>query len=165
VSAAHEEMSSSAPPPRSAGQAVAVFFIFAIAGPPLGALTLFAIATVVNPPTSFGQIGTFFSGIGLVIAFSYVFGGLQAAGVGLVAAISRRLGRRERVPLSPVLLASFFTGAAFVVILFSRPEQQPSATIGILAWMMATHFGAGIGCWLIANLLLRPPRQPALATP
>jgi hypothetical protein len=99
--------------------------------------------------------------------FSYLFGGLQAAGVGLAAAIARYRSRPQRIPLSLVLFASFACGLVFFIIVLSRgsPRSQPSDLfIMLLAFVIGPHLVAGFGCWVITRLLVRSPLPSGIAT-
>ena len=156
------------PPPYHGAKAVAVFFIFVIVGPPLGFLTLLVIGGILSPsqfslplrinPDQFHMV---FHGMIIFGAISYIFGGIQAATVGLVAAISRYLSRKQRIPLSTIVITSAAVGIVFLAIIILRPRQpwqQSPAGLGVMAGWMAIHLGAGIGCWALANLTLRPTK-------
>ena len=163
------------PQPRARGApAIGVFLVFVIAGPPLGLLSLLAAGTLLAPAGSFGgtirvptahELDLMLKGFGLFSPFSYLFGGVQAACVGLVAAIAQYHDRVRRVPLIPMLVASFVAGAAFLGIIALKSPQPPTFTA--IAGFLALHCAAGIGCWLVANALLwpfRPRHMPAAAT-
>ena len=141
---------------RAAGNAIAVFGIFFLVGPPLGALISLGIMSPVGE--GLWGSGETLSILLIVLWFSYAGGGVQAAIVGVVAAISVYVNRRRRISLISVLLASFVTGAASIAFILSR--RLPSITeILSFAVLLVPHVGAGIGCWLIGNLVLRRSRH------
>ena len=80
----------------------------------------------------------------LGVIFAFWFGGLQAAAVGLVAALI--VGIRGSAPLWAVLAAAALTGVAMMRWM---PMEGPR---GIL--MFATHLFAGFVCWLVLRRVL-----------
>jgi hypothetical protein len=149
------------PAARSGWQALAVFFIFLIAEPPIGALTLFLVDAIFHPTRMFGVawIDVVLQGVPLVVFFSYLFGGIQAAVVGMIAAVSRYCSRRQIVPLSAVLGGCLFVSLALSVLLWlhgwtAHPKIPTSIFSGVWG-MLLVNLAAGIGCWFLSNRLVR----------
>ena len=154
-----EEAPRPTPARGSVAQAIGVFLIFAIVGPLLGGfmalvfLVLFDHRPVISEVT-LEQIAYLVKGIMKVVAGSFVFVGFQAAGMGLVAAVSQVIGGKPRVPFIPVLFASLLLGAAAIFIVMN-PLSPPRPDPAIVTAALAIHLGIGVLCWLIANALLR----------
>jgi hypothetical protein len=170
-SASHEEAPRQGPVRGSAVQALGVFLIFAIVGPLLGGfmalifLLLFGHRPVISEVT-FGEIGFLVTGIMRVVVASFFVVGLQAAGMGLVAAGSQIMVGKPRVPFIPVLLASLLLGAAATFIVMN-PLSPPRPDPAIVTAALAIHLGMGLLCWLIANVMLQAfePRRAEMAVP
>ncbi|WP_438276200.1 hypothetical protein [Nitrobacter sp.] len=146
---------------RSGWQALAVFVIFLIAGPPIGALTSLLMAAIFNPTGLFGGAGieAVIQGTPFVMFFSYLFGGIQAAVVGMIAAVSRYYSHRQVVPLSAVLGGCLFVSFALSVLVWAHDRTahpKMSTPIFSVFWvMLLVNLGAGIGCWFLSNRLVR----------
>jgi hypothetical protein len=140
---------------------LAVFFIFLIAGPPIGALTAFLMVAIFNPTSLFKGAGieAVIQGTPFVVFFSYVFGGIQAAVVGMIAAVSRYYSHRQVVPLSAVLGGGLFVSLALSVLLWSYDRTAhpkiPTETFPGFWRILVVDLGAAIGSWLLSNRLVR----------
>ena len=160
MSADHEPLATPLRP--STLRALATFLVFVLVGPVVGLVTLTAVVAfdrssrlveLAANPDNFIRLTM------LYLSVSYLFGGIPAALVGLVAAVTQYRSRLQRAPLRAVLLASFVTALIFLAA-FSIPpaswEREPTSLITELALVvLGLHLTAGIGCWLIANGLLR----------
>jgi hypothetical protein len=82
-----------------------------------------------------------------------VFAGLQAACIGAFAAWTQYRNPTRRVPLIPVFLVCIPVGAASLAAIQIFTQDPPP--FGAMAFFFSLHFAAAIGCWLIANGLLR----------
>ena len=134
---------------RDVGMALVTFFIFVIFGPLFGLLTLIMPVALLSSSGGGHLNLNLFGFLGFL---SYLAGGLQAASVGLVAAIAQY--RNRRLSVVPVLLASFVTGVAFLALTALKSERP--VTLDTTAGLLGIHCAAGLGCWLIAQLLLWP---------
>jgi glucan phosphoethanolaminetransferase (alkaline phosphatase superfamily) len=160
VSADHEALATPLRP--SALRALATFLVFVPVGPLVGLVTVTAVIAL-DRSSRLVQLATnpenFIRLTMLYLSLSYVFGGIPAALVGLVAAVTQYRSRLQRAPLRAVLLASFMAALIFLAA-FSIPsaswEREPTSFITALALtVLGLHLTAGIVCWLIANGLLR----------
>ena len=143
----------------SQAQALGVFFVFLLAAPPLAALAWLGINIARNPDTPLARIQSPGDASALFViaiwisAFSYVIAGLQAGCIGAFAAWTQYRNPARRVPLIPVLLACVPIGAASLVAMQIFAEVP--LPFGAMAFFFSLHFAAAMGCWLIANGLLR----------
>jgi hypothetical protein len=140
---------------------IGVFIVFALLGPPLGGLIVVLALTVSSVFGSRGMTANELrylpAFVAFVLAYSYVLGGVQAAAVGVVAAMAQRSSARGTVPLLPVLIASVVAGLAsigFFVIWGVKPE------VSFLAVMLVISVGAGLLCRLICNRIVRKLAGP-----
>jgi len=146
-----------------------VLLVFLILGPPLGAFALVAAPIALTeglanlrPPHS---AASFIRGASFFFSpLVYVFGGVQALLVGLVAGACQMRSPARPVALLPVLAAGAVTYGGFLLLDYYRASQLPEPQIILL--FLSVHLGAAFGCWLIANLLLWPfrRREPAVMT-
>jgi hypothetical protein len=83
-----------------------------------------------------------------VVPFAYLFGGLQATLVGVVAAWYQRRHPQGAVPLVPILVASVLS----MPTMFVMTKVQRS--LSSLAIVLGLHLAAGFVCWAIANTAL-----------
>jgi hypothetical protein len=156
VSAPDDTLQPDVAPRGNRAQAMGVFFVFLLVGPPLVALIVLAIGLVDRPSfarvNSWGDAGSMLLLALFFCAVSYLVMGLQAATMGLVAAFMQYRSPKHRVPLMPVLGAAFVTGTLFLLIAGGTGGAftKDSATD-----FVGLHLAAAIGCWLIANGLLR----------
>jgi hypothetical protein len=144
-------------------KSILVFLFFLIIGPPLVGFLMFAFGVSLGSrelpwldAASFRRMAAF------IVVVSYIFGGLQALTVAFVAAAFQSRTPSQLVPLVPVVLASAFAGSIFTVVLTIKGGQLPA--FGVIGLFFALHLGAGIGCWLIANILLWPFRRRQMST-
>ncbi|HEY7092880.1 MAG TPA: hypothetical protein VH393_06860 [Ktedonobacterales bacterium] len=133
--------------------AFVTFLIFAVAGPPLGFLVLLFGGSLLSGSMRNLAIPDLHTlrALGVFSLFAYLLGGLQAALVGLVAALTQYRHSSERIPLLPVVLASLITGVAYVGLMAMKSHKF--AVVDAAA-MLGVHVGAGLGGWLIASGLL-----------
>lgn len=158
----------STPPPlplsRSPAKALGVFAIFVIVGPLLA--VVFAIGILPFFGGSFlpQDVGSFIFGIGRLMNASYSLGSLQAAAIGLVAALWLFVLRTPRIPLLLIVLLSLAI-AAFAAVLVEHWSSAPGPDLGVALAILILHVGPAIGCGLIANRLLRSTANgtPAVA--
>ena len=144
--------------------AVMVFAIFALMGPPIAALIFMGILPLIEGrPFGPESIDDLVRGIGRLAAIAYVFGGLQMAATGLVAALWLFFRRGARVSFVPVLLAALVLAITAVLVL-AYPMSMPAPDPGIVAIVIALHVGAAVGCWVIANALLWALERPEART-
>ncbi len=130
------------------------FLVFTILGPAIGGAITLVIALVAMAR---GPDGPFFQGgmeefqkaIPLFVKLSYLAGGLQAAFVAFVALLSTVLRWNGRVSFLSVVIASLIAGVVFVMVV------DPRAYAVAFFISAGVHVGAGIGCWLIAQAVLR----------
>lgn len=142
-------------------RALTAFLVFAVAAPPIGALILFV--AIVAAMLLFGPEGTtFFSGSGmgefgkavvLIAAASYLFGGLQALCVAIVAAVTQALRWPGRATFLAVAIAGVATGIGFVLWMVSN-SNTPFLSLQSFIFL-GVHVGAAVGCWLIMQGILR----------
>jgi hypothetical protein len=139
-----------------AAKAVAVFLIFAIVGPPIAALIAIGIIPFFEPGWSIvaENVEDSINGIGRLLSAAYFLGSLQLGVTGFAAALWLFFARRPRVSVILVLLTSFATAVVAVFVL-ANPMAMPAPDPGIVAAFLVLHVGAAIGCWLVANALLR----------
>jgi hypothetical protein len=137
---------------RARAAPIAVFLVFAVLGPPLGGLIVIlalTVSSVFGGRTATGNEWRYVPAfVAFVLMYSYLLGGLQAAGVGLVAAIAQRAAGHGTVPLVPVLLASIVAGLATIGV-FVLWGVKPDALF--VAFMLAIPVGAAVGCRRICN--------------
>jgi len=136
-----------------------VFLFFAVAGPPLGSLIVWASAIVLGvvPSPSARDLSAHLGSLALFAVASYIFGGLQALFVAVVAAIAQSMSRSGLVPFRPVLFASLMASAAYVVFAVVKSEKLPSWDT--LLGFASLHVGTALLCALICNTLLWPFRR------
>ena len=153
MSADHEPLATPLRP--SALRALATFLVFVLVGPVVGLVTLTAVVAfdrssrlveLAANPHNFIRLTM------LYLSVSYLFGGIPAALVGFVAAVTQYRSRLQRAPLRAVLLASFVAALILIAVL-SFPNL--SVPLGIVLTLVGLNLTAGIVCWLIANGLLR----------
>jgi hypothetical protein len=145
---------------------IAVFLVFVILGPPIGSLILLVgvmIATLAAPgpwpfQTGAGEFGVV---IALFAVFSYLVGGLQALAVAFVALIAHVLRWPALASFLSVVAASLVAGVVALATI-GATTPTPTRGYGALLFLLGIHVGSGIGCWLIAQGLLRafPRRRP-----
>jgi hypothetical protein len=140
-------------------RAFLVLLVFAIFGPPLGAAVVLILGALVagqslnwsNPTGGWLQAAV------LVLMVAYMFGGIQALIVGIAMCAWQLRGQSALLPLKPVLIVT-----AVVVIgalALAGISSADSLTSEFVPGVIAVHFGASLGCWAIANLLLWPMRN------
>lgn len=148
----------------SAWRAVATFLVFVLVGPFVGLVTVTVTVVIFGPDklSNLFQMATNNPGhlthlAMLYLSLSYIFGGIPAILVGLVAAVTQDRSRLQRAPLWAVLLASLVMALIFFAVIFLQGAsgQQPTFLVQALALVVVLHLAVGIGCWLIANGLLR----------
>ena len=140
-------------------RAFLVLLVFAILGPPIGAAVVLMVGAVVagalsglsGPPANWLQAAT------LVSMVAYMFGGIQALVMGIAMCAWQLRGKSTLLPLKPVLIMT----AVIVlgVLVFAALSSGPSLEWEFVGFAIAVHFGASLGCWAIANLLLWPMRH------
>jgi hypothetical protein len=150
----------------SGTRGVVVLLVFLILGPPLGAFELVAAPIVLTEGLANLRLphsaASFIHGASFFFSpLVYVFGGVQALLVGLVAGTCQMRSPARPVPLLPVLTAAAVTYGGFLLLDYYRASQLPEPEIVLL--FLSIHLGAALGCWLIANLLLWPFRRGARA--
>ncbi|HKS61199.1 MAG TPA: hypothetical protein VJT13_05855 [Xanthobacteraceae bacterium] len=157
MSADHEALATPLHP--SALRALVTFLVFVLVGPVVGLVTLTAVIALERSSRHFelaANPDNFIRLTMLYLSVSYLFGGISAALVGLVAAVTQYRSRLQRAPLRAVLLASFVVALIFVVAFsFPYPFWDAPVPLAISLTLVVLHLTAGIGCWLIANGLLR----------
>ncbi|CAN7663406.1 hypothetical protein LJR220_006287 [Bradyrhizobium sp. LjRoot220] len=136
-----------------------VFLIFLVAGPPLGALLIWAVLLIWaiishNPPSVHHY---HLQMVGISVLASYAVGGLQSLFVGGVAAIVQSMSRAGLVPFRPVLVACLLAGAAYPVFTILKNQSLPYWEMLLLFFGLSV--GSGILCWLICNAVLWPFRR------
>jgi hypothetical protein len=138
-----------------------VFLIFLVAGPPLGALFIWAIlliGTIIGHHTpSVHHLSAVLELVGISVLASYAVGGLQALFVGGVAAIVQSMSRAGLVPFWPVLVACLLAAAAYPVFAILKNQSLPYWETALLFFGLTV--GSGILCWLICNAVLWPFRR------
>ena len=130
------------------------FLVFTILGPAIGGAITLVFAMIAM---SLGPDGPFFQGgmeefqkaIPLFAKLSYLAGSLQATFVAVVALLSTILRWSDRVSFLAVVIASVIAGVVFVMVV------DPRAYAVAFFISAGVHVGAGIGCWLIAQGILR----------
>jgi len=141
-----------------------VFFVFLVVGPPLGAAILFALATGFVPPHGVpASVGLYWRAAQIFGGFSYLFGGLQAAFVGLVAMSAQWRRRSPFAPFWPPLIASMIAAVAFLTLLWSKSRNTSGPDLETIVGFFGLHVGAATGCWLVANASLWPFRNASRA--
>jgi hypothetical protein len=137
---------------------VLVFLIFAGAGPPIGGLIVQAVGWFLfsTGPQAPHEFRFYLDLMGATAFFSYIFGGLQALFVAVVAAIFQVKVRTGFVPLWPALVSSLFAG--IVVAIAIQGRNLGIFDIAMLLMVIAFHAFCGILCGLICNALLWPLR-------
>jgi hypothetical protein len=137
---------------------VLVFLIFAGAGPPIGGLILQAAGWFLfgTAPRDSYEFRFYLDLMGATALFSYIFGGLQALFVAVVAAIFQIKVRTGVVPLWPVLASSLFAGVVAAMVV--QGGNLGIFDIATLLMVFAFHAFCGILCGLICNALLWPFR-------
>jgi hypothetical protein len=147
----------------ASAKSILVFLIFLVIGPPLIGVLLFAFGfSLGSRELPWLDAASFRRMAGFIAVVSYIFGGLQALAVAFVAAAFQSRTPSQLVPLVPVVLASAFAGSVFTVVLAIKGGQLPA--FGVIVLFFGLHLGAGIGCWLIANILLWPFRRRETST-
>jgi hypothetical protein len=140
-------------------RAFLVLLVFVILGPPLGATVLIGLMSVLtsNAAMPATPLDGWLRVAAFVALMSYVFGGTQALIVGFAMCAWYLRGRSKLLPVTPVLIAT-----AVVVIgvlpFFGVSSVEPLKS-DLIAAAIAVHFGASLGCWVVANLLLWPMRH------
>jgi hypothetical protein len=137
---------------------VLVFLIFAGAGPFIGGLIVkvavwFFFGTAPQDSDDFRVYHDIIETPALV---SYVFGGLQASFVAVVAAIFQVKVRTGFVPFFPILVASVFAGVVAATVV--QGGNLGIFGIAALLVVIAFHAFCGMLCWLICTALLWPFR-------
>jgi hypothetical protein len=134
---------------------VAVFLIFTAVGPLAGVAVLLLISLYAGGWKFVADLelaGTFLS-ISFLTSIAYFIAFAQAALTGLVAAFS--FSRRQLIRFWPVIAASVFIAAAFLLIeVLSDPVDSWVAT-----GLVIVHVGSALLCYLLANLALWPFRN------
>ena len=140
-------------------RAFLVLLVFAILGPPLGAAAVLVIGALAagvlsglsGPPGGWLQPAT------LVLMVAYMFGGIQALIIGIAMCVWQLRGQSTLLALKPVLIvtAVVVLGVLALAGLSSTDALKPD----FVGFAIAVHFGASLGCWAIANLLLWPMRH------
>ena len=125
--------------------------LFAVAGPPLGAASIFLVILLFKIPTGSFDISSI---LGLaIIVISYVIGLVPAVIVGILVA-SR--GVWSAVSLAFTMTATsaailiLFLGHAFVTMLFGSTFNMPLYLL-LLKAVAIGAYPAAIMCWLIAG--------------
>jgi hypothetical protein len=154
--------------PRRELSPMAVFFTFLMLGPPLGFLSMMVVDRTVSvvlggwttdpmaPPQTVSA-GAWLLVIAVGSLFSYLFGGLQALFVAIIAAANHR--RNRFVRLMPALTATFAISLVAVLLLAQGPQppfppasgtpQGPAGLVLSWTWTLIPHFGATLLCWAI----------------
>jgi hypothetical protein len=136
-------------------RALTAFLVYAVAGPPIGALILFGavvIAMYYGPEGLAwlqGSMEEFARGAALVTAVAYLFGGMQALFVAIVAAATQALRWSGRAIFLAVVIAGLMTGVAFMLLMVSK-SNTPFLSLQSFIFL-GVHVGAAIGCWLITQ--------------
>jgi hypothetical protein len=140
-------------------RAFLVLLVFAILGPPLGAaIVLILGALFAGQPLNWSApAGGWLQPAGLVLMVAYMFGGIQALIVGIVMCAWYLRGKSKLLPVTPVLIATAVV--VLGVLAFAGMSSVESLKSEFVPGAIAVHFGASLGCWAIANLLLWPMRH------
>jgi hypothetical protein len=147
----------------ASAKSILVFLIFLVIGPPLTGFAMLALASAIGGGEfPWLDAATVRRTAAFTVVVSYIFGGWQALAVAFVAAAFQSLTPSQLVPLLPVVLTSAFAGVVFIVVLAIKGGQLPA--FGLIVLFFCLHLGAGIGCWLIANILLWPFRRRQTST-
>ena len=131
-----------------------VFLVFAILGPfgggALGvAVLLTAMSLGPDAPLLRGGMEDLHKAIPLFVQISYLLGGIQAVFLGVVAMSATILRWRSLGSLLSVIGASLVASFIFVMLVDPRAPR-----LGFYIFL-GVHLGAGIACWLIAQVVLR----------
>jgi hypothetical protein len=140
----------------SVWESVLVFFVFLLVAPPLSEVIFFVAASLWAALTMSGTALPFLpimssNGIALLLFFAYAFGGLQAAAVGIVAAMSHAKNPTLPVPVPPIVVASMCAGVASSILIGFLGMRSGSWFL----FVFVAHLGANLLCVLIANALLQ----------
>jgi hypothetical protein len=147
----------------ASAKSILVFLIFLIIGPPLTGFAMLAFGSAIGGGEfPWLDAATSRRTAAFTLVISYIFGGWQALAVAFVAAAFQSRTRSQLVPLLPVVLTSAFAGVVFIVVLAIKGGQLPA--FGLIVLFFCLHLGAGIVCWLIANILLWPFRRRQTST-
>jgi len=138
-------------------RALTAFLVFAVAGPPIGALIVLSAAVIAMSygPEGLGpfKLDEFGKVVALGAAIAYVLGGLQALFVAVVAAVAQALRWPGWGSFLAVVIAGLATGIGFVSWMVAG-SNTPFLSIQSFIFL-GVHVGAAIGCWLIAEGILR----------
>jgi hypothetical protein len=140
-------------------RAFLVLLVFAILGPPLGAAVVLMIGALAagalsglsGPPSGLLQAAA------LVSMVAYMFGGIQALIMGIAMCAWQLRGQSALLPLKPVLIVTAVVVLGVLVV--AGLSSGPSLEWEFVGFAIAVHFGASLGCWAVANLLLWPMRH------
>jgi FlaA1/EpsC-like NDP-sugar epimerase len=133
-----------------------VFLIFAVLGPPLAAVFATGMLPFIGRHGAAmpARLDDFINGFVQLTLMAYLFGGLQAIAMGLVAAIWHFLSARPWISLLMVMSVSLAIGLVVVVVL-AKPFSMPAPHAGIVTAVLILHVGPAVLCGLIANRFLR----------
>jgi hypothetical protein len=141
-------------------RALTALAVYAVAGPLVGALIVFAAAMIVMfygpegmPSFRDSSLEEFGRGVTLLAGLAYLVGGLQALFVAIVAAATQALHWPGRAAFLAVMIAGFMTGIGFVSWMVSN-SNTPFLSIQSFIFL-GVHIGAAVGCWLITQGILR----------
>ena len=131
-----------------------VFLVFAILGPLVGgALGVVVLLTAMSlgpdAPLLRDGMEDLHKAIPLFVQISYLLGGIQAVFLGVVAMLATILRWRALGSLLSVIGASLVASFIFVMLVDPRAPR-----LGFYIFL-GVHLGAGIACWLIAQVVLR----------
>jgi hypothetical protein len=147
-----------------------IWLIFALIGPLVGLTAMLVVSSVWEILYGTVERAAFFHSpvawcsrtigmVALAYPWALLFGGVQAALVGVVAALSY-VGW-GRVSFAAVMIASTLTFIGLSLLAFGSARSTEPVTWQKLASMALPHLSAGFVCWLVVAPLRRNVRSLA----
>jgi hypothetical protein len=143
---------------------ISLVLLYFVLGPPIGAafVTLSSLTYMLFTATELKEVAEYFLALPLIlvlgVGFSYWFGGLQAAFVGLVAGVTDHFTGNKTIWVP--IFASLLTWLYYIIFGVSRDNVNLRDTFlsGDAAFWLSIHMVSGIGVWILQRWWRK--RQP-----